>query len=241
MSQNITPQNSVVFITGANRGLGLAFAHEALRRGAKKVYAGARSPIESGTPGIVPIKVDVTDPASIAAAARQCGDTTVLINNAGMARLTGSTLDFAMIDSAREVFETNFYGTILVSQAFAPILAKNGGGAIINVLSDASWLARPMLAAYSASKSAVWSFTNALRAELRNQKILVLGLHVSFMDTDMTRGFDMKKVSPRQVAEAALIGLETNSEEILADDFTREVKRSLCDDQPMYLNPPEIA
>ena len=241
MSQKVTIQDSVVFITGANRGLGLAFAHEALRRGAKKVYAGVRSPTETDTPGIVPVKLDVTDPASIAAAARQCGDTTVLVNNAGIVRLTSSTLDSAMIEGARKIFETNFYGTILVSQAFASILANNGGGAIINVLSDASWLARPMLAAYSASKSAVWSFTNALRAELRNQKILVLGLHVSFMDTDMTRGFEMKKVSPRQVAEAGLIGIETNREEVLADDFTKDVKRSLCNEQPMYLNPPEIA
>jgi NAD(P)-dependent dehydrogenase (short-subunit alcohol dehydrogenase family) len=175
-------QNSVVFITGANRGLGLAFAHEALRRGAKKIYAGMRSPTEPSIPGIVQVKIDVTDPASIAAAAAQCSDTTVLINNAGIGRLTSSTLDSAMVNGAREVFETNFYGTILVSQAFAPILANHGGGAIINVLSDASWLARPMLAAYSASKSAVWSFTNALRIELRNQNTLVLGLHVSFME-----------------------------------------------------------
>jgi NAD(P)-dependent dehydrogenase (short-subunit alcohol dehydrogenase family) len=165
-------QNSVVFITGANRGLGLAFAQEALRRGAKKIYAEVRSPTKANTPGIVQVKVDVTDPASIAAAAAQCSDTTVLGNNAGIGRLTSSTLDSAMIDGAREVFETNFYGTILVSQAFAPILAKNGGGAIINVLSDACWLAGPLLAAYSASKSAVWSFTNALRIELRNQKTL---------------------------------------------------------------------
>ena len=91
----------------------------------------------------------------------------------------------------------------------------------MDVLSDASWLARPMLAAYSASKSAVWSFTNALRVELRNQKTLVLGLHVAFMDTDMTKGFEMKKVSPRQVAEAGLIGIEADKEEVLADDFTQ--------------------
>lgn len=236
----MTTQDSVVFITGANRGLGLAFAHEALRRGAKKVYAGVRNPTEADRPGIAQVKLDVTDPASVAAAAAQCGDTTVLVNNAGIARLTNSTLDSAMIDGAREIFETNYYGTILVSQAFAPILAKNGGGAIINVLSDAVWYARPMLAAYSASKSAVWSFTNALRIELRKQKTLVLGLHVSFMDTDMTEGFEMKKSNPRQVAEAALIGMEANREEVLADDFTREVKRSLCSEQPLYLNPPEI-
>ena len=146
-----------------------------------------------------------------------------------------------MIDSAREIFETNLYGTIRVSQAFAPVLAANGGGAIINVLSDATWYARPMLAAYSASKSAVWSFTNALRIELRSQKTLVLGLHVSFMDTDMTHGFGMKKVNPQQVAEAALAGVEAGQEEVLVDDFTREVKQSLCTEQPIYLDPPELA
>jgi NAD(P)-dependent dehydrogenase (short-subunit alcohol dehydrogenase family) len=113
-------QGSVVFITGANRGLGLAFAHEALKRGAKKVYTGVRNPTDTDTPGIVQVTLDVTDPASIAAAATQCGDTTLLVNNAGLGRLTSSTLDSAMIDVAREVFETNFYGTILVSQAFAP-------------------------------------------------------------------------------------------------------------------------
>ncbi|MBG1265622.1 SDR family oxidoreductase [Nostoc sp. WHI] len=233
-------QDSVVFISGASRGLGLAFAHEALDRGAKKVYAGVRSPTEAKTPGIIQVKLDVTDPTSIAAAVTQCGDTTVLVNNAGIGRLTSSTLDPTMIDIAREVFETNYYGMILVSQAFAPILAKNGGGAVINVLSDATWYARPILAAYSASKSAAWSFTNALRIDLRNQKTLVLGLHVSFIDTDMTKGFEMKKIHPRQVAEAALTGIEDNKEEVLADDFTREVKRSLGNEQSIYLNPPEI-
>lgn len=236
----MTNLNSVVFITGGNRGLGLAFAQEALRRGTKKVYVGVRSPTEANSPGIIQIKLDVTDPVSIATAAEQCGDTTLLINNAGIARLTSSTLETAMIDVTREVFETNYYGTMRVSQAFAPILSKNGGGAIINVLSDACWHARPMLAAYSASKSAVWSFTNALRVELRKQKTLVLGLHVSFMDTDMTKGYEMKKISPRQVAEAGLNGIEASMEEVLADDFTREVKQSLCHDQPLYLNPPEI-
>jgi short-subunit dehydrogenase len=216
----------------------LAFAQEALRRGAKKVYAGVRNPTEANMPGVVQVKLDVTDPASIAAAAAQCGDTTVLINNAGIARLTSSTLDSAMIGVTREIFETNFFGTILVTQAFAPILAKNGGGAVINVLSDAAWFARPMLAAYSASKSAAWSFTNALRIELRNQKTLVLGLHVSFMDTDMTKGYEMKKTDPRQVAEAGLNGIEANKEEVLVDDFTKEVKHSLSNEQPMYLNPP---
>ncbi|MCI0745831.1 MAG: SDR family oxidoreductase [Verrucomicrobia subdivision 3 bacterium] len=233
-------QDAVVFITGASRGLGLAFARECVRRGARKVYAGVRTPNGSNTPGIEQVPIDVTNPASIMAAASKCGDTTMLINNAGIARITGSMLDSATIDVTREVFETNYYGTIRVSQAFASILATNGGGAMINVLSDAVWHARPFLAGYSASKSAEWSFTNALRIELRSQKTLVLGLHVSFIDTDLTKGFDMKKIEPRQVAEAALDGVEAGKEEVLVDDFTRQVKRSLGEEQSIYLNPPDI-
>jgi NAD(P)-dependent dehydrogenase (short-subunit alcohol dehydrogenase family) len=233
-------RNAVVFVTGASRGLGLAFAQEALRRGAKKVYAGVRTPGAAETPGIVQVKLDVTDPASVKAAALQCADTTLLVNNAGIARLTSSTLDASLLASAREILETNFFGTILVTQAFAPVLAKNGGGAIINVLSDATWFSRPMLAAYSASKSAAWSFTNASRIELRGQNTSVLALHVSFMDTDMTRGFDMKKNAPREVAEAALVGLEQGQEEVLADALTRDIKLSLSTGSAFYLNPAEI-
>jgi NAD(P)-dependent dehydrogenase (short-subunit alcohol dehydrogenase family) len=232
-------RDSVFFITGANRGLGLALAREALNRGASKVYAGVRNPTDADTPGIVQVKLDVTDPASIAAAAGRCGDTTVLVNNAGIGRPTAGTLDPSLVDVAREIFETNYYGTVLVSQAFAPVLARNGGGAIVNVLSDAAWFSRPVLAAYSPSKSAAWSFTNALRVDLRNQKTLVLALHVSFMDTDMTKGYEAKKADPRDVAEVALAGLEADEEEVLADDFTRAVKRSLGDPQALYLKPPE--
>jgi NAD(P)-dependent dehydrogenase (short-subunit alcohol dehydrogenase family) len=232
-------QDAVFFITGANRGLGLAFAREALKRGARRVYAGVRNPTDVDTPGVVQVRVDVTDPASVAAAARQCGDTTVLVNNAGIVRLTSGTLDPSLVGVAREIFETNYYGTVLVSQAFAPVLARNGGGAVVNVLSDATWFSRPVLAAYSPTKSAAWSFTNALRVDLRPQKTRVLALHVSFMDTDMTRGYEAKKADPRDVAAAALAGLEADEEEVLADDFTRAVKRSLGDEHPLYLRPPE--
>src|SRR5688500_6507094 len=146
-------QDAVFFITGANRGLGLAFAREALKRGARRVYAGVRNPTDTDAPGVVQVRLDVTDPASVAAAAMQCGDTTVLVNNAGIVRLTSGTLDPSLVDVAREIFETNYYGTVLVSQAFAPVLARNGGGAILNVLSDATWFSRPVLAAYSPTKS----------------------------------------------------------------------------------------
>jgi NAD(P)-dependent dehydrogenase (short-subunit alcohol dehydrogenase family) len=234
-------KDSVVFVTGANRGLGLAFATEALRLGAKKVYAGVRTPADTDKPEIIQIKLDVTDSASIAAAAKRCEDTTLLINNAGIARLTNSVLDPQMITDVREIFEINFYGMIAVTQAFAPILATNGGGAIVNVLSDSAWFSRPLLAAYSASKSAAWSFTNALRIELKGQKTAVVGVHVSFMDTGMTHGFEMKKIHPNEVAEAALIGVETNSDEVLVDDFTKQVKNSLSSKDAVYFNPPEIA
>ena len=232
-------RDAVFFITGANRGLGLAPAQEALKRGARKVYAGVRNPTEADTTGVVQVKLDVTDAASVTAAAARCGDTTVLVNNAGIVRLTAGTLDPSLDDVAREIFETNYYGTVRVSQAFAPVLARNGGGAVLNVLSDATWLSRPVLVAYSPSKSAAWSFTNALRVDLRSQRTLVLGLHVSFMDTDMTRGYEAKKADPRDVAGIALAGLEVGEEEVLADDFTRSVKRSLGDAQALYLNPPE--
>ena len=233
-------RDSVLFITGANRGLGLALAQEAIKRGARKVYAGVRNPTGAETPGVVEVKLDVTDPASVAAAALRCGDTTVLVNNAGIVRVTpAGTLDPSLADVTREIFETNYYGTVRVSQAFAPVLARNGGGAVVNVLSDATWYSRPVLAAYSPSKSAAWSYTNALRADLRTQKTLVLALHVSFMDTDMTKGYEADKADPRDVAEVTLAGLEADREEVLADDFSRAVKRSLGDEQPLYLNPPE--
>ena len=234
-------KNSIAFVTGANRGLGLVFAQELLARGAAKVYAGVRNTDGVDIPGVVPVRVDVTDPASIALAAARCTDVNLLVNNAGIARILDSTLDPGVIDMAREIFDTNFYGVIRVSQAFAPTLARNGGGAVINVLSDATWFSRPFLSAYSASKSAAWSYTNALRIELRAQGTLVQGLHISFMDTDMTAGFDMAKTSPRLVAQRALDGVEQGREEITADDFTAMVKASLGSAQPVYLDPPAIA
>lgn len=232
-------KNSVAFVTGANRGLGLAFAQELLARGAARVYAGMRDIGGVEIPGVVPVQLDVTDPLSVAQAAAQCADTTLLVNNAGIARILDSTLDPALADMAREIFATNYYGVISVTQAFAPALVRNGG-AIVNVLSDAVWLARPFLSAYSASKSAAWSFTNALRLELREQGVTVQGLHISFMDTDMTRGFDMPKIAPRTVAQRSLDGVVQGLDEVMADEFTASVKASLGGAQALYLDPPAI-
>jgi NAD(P)-dependent dehydrogenase (short-subunit alcohol dehydrogenase family) len=234
-------QNAVAFITGANRGLGFAFAQALVRRGAKKVYAGVRDPNSISLPGVIPVKIDVADPASVSAAAAHCGDVTLLINNAGIARVNAGALDPALIDSAREIFETNFYGVIRVSQSFAPVLSANGGGAIINVLSDATWFARPMLTAYSAAKSAAWGFTNALRIELCESGTQVLAVHVGFMATDLTKGLEIEKSDPRQVAAHALEALEDGREEVLADEQSNVVKRSLSTEHAYYLKPPAMA
>ena len=157
-----------------------------------------------------------------------------MINNAGIAQPGG----FLAPDSeevARRIFETNFFGVLRMSQAFAPVLKANGGGALLNVLSIASWVNGGELAAYSASKSAAWSLTNALRNELAAQKTQVLGLHMAYVDTDLTRGLDAPKSSPEQIVQRALDGLEAGLDEVLADELTQQVKRGHDGARPSYL------
>ena len=226
--------NAVVLVTGANRGIGLAFAREALARGARRVYAAARDPATVQLAGVVPIQLDVTDPQQVARAARDCGDVTLVINNAGVAA-TGGFLADADLASTRRQLETNFFGPLRMVQAFAPVLASNGGGAVLNVLSIASWINRPLLGVYGATKSAAWALTNGLRHELRTQGTLVTALHMGFVDTDLTRGIDGPKSTPEAIARAALDGLEAGAEEVLADDATRRVKQSLSTPAPAYL------
>jgi NAD(P)-dependent dehydrogenase (short-subunit alcohol dehydrogenase family) len=227
-------RNSVVFVTGANRGFGLSLAREALARGASKVYAGMRSTEGFSEPGLVPVKLDVNDAATIAEAAARCGDVTLLVNNAGIGRILEGPLDGRMEAQSREIFETNYYGVIRVTQAFAPILGRNGGGAIINVLSVASWIPSQVLAAYAASKAAVWSFTNTLRIEVQKQGTQVLGVHVGFMDTDLTKGVDKPKVSPADVARQTFDDLEAGRNEVLGDEVTRTVKQGLSAEKATY-------
>jgi NAD(P)-dependent dehydrogenase (short-subunit alcohol dehydrogenase family) len=227
-------KDAVVLITGANRGLGLAFAKEALARGARKVYAGARDPDSITLAGVEPIRLDVTRPEDVAAAAAHCRDVTLVINNAGIAQ-AGSFLDAGGIESARAHLETNFFGVLRVSQAFAPILGANGGGALLNVLSVVSWFSAPVLATYSASKSAAWGLTNGLRNELSPQKTQVLALHMGFVDTDMARGFDQPKTAPEVIASRAFDALAQGRSEVLADEATQQVKQSLSTEHPVYL------
>lgn len=227
-------KNATVLITGANRGIGLAFAREALARGARKVYAGARDPASISLPGLKAIKLDVTSDEDVAAAAALATDVTLVINNAGIAA-TGGFLAGDSIESARRHLETNLLGPLRVAQAFAPVLAANGGGALLNVLSIASWINRPLLGVYGMSKSAAWALTNGLRHELREQGTQVLGLHMGFVDTDLTRGLDAPKSTPESVVRQAFDALEAGAEEVLADDATRQVKQGLSAEPPVYL------
>jgi NAD(P)-dependent dehydrogenase (short-subunit alcohol dehydrogenase family) len=230
-------KDAVVFVTGANRGIGLAFAREALARGARKVYAGARDPSSVTLAGVVPVALDVTKAGDIEAAARNCPDVTLLVNNAGIADF-GSFMTDTAVDSARRHLEVNFFGPLLMTRAFAPILAANGGGAIINVLSVASWLNRPALGVYGASKTAAWGLTNALRNDLRAQNTQVLGMHVGFVDTDLTKGIDAPKTSPDVVVQRTYDGLEDGATEVLADERTQQVHRGLSDVPAIYLFAP---
>ena len=229
--------NATVLITGANRGIGLAFAREALARGARKVYAGARNPASVTLAGVEAIALDVTNPEQVAAAAQRAGDVTLVINNAGIANLGGFLTEGGM-ESARAHLETNFFGLLRVSQAFAPVLAANGGGALLNVLSIASWINSPMLSVYGASKSAAWALTNGLRNDLRAQGTQVLGLHMGFVDTDLTKGIEMPKSSPEDIVRRAFDALEAGAEEVLGDEFTRQVKGGLSAEPGVYLRDP---
>jgi NAD(P)-dependent dehydrogenase (short-subunit alcohol dehydrogenase family) len=238
MTTPIDIRSSVALVTGANRGLGAAFVQALRAAGAKKVYAAARDRAKvAETEGVVPLQLDVTNPKEVAQAAIACGDVNLLLNNAGIVHLV-SPLDPASLDVARLEWETNVVGPLRLIQTFAPILAKNGGGAILNVLSVLTWLSVPGgPATYSASKAALWSLTNSLRIELATQKTLVAALHVGFMDTDMTSGMQVPKVSPADVARYAVTELQTGSLEILADGISREVKQGLS--SGVYLSPPK--
>lgn len=227
-------QDATILVTGANRGLGLAFARAALERGARKVYAGARTPELVKLPGVTPVRLDVLDDESVAAAARLCGDVTIVINNAGIAGVSG-LLGADSAASMRQHLETNFFGMLRVSQQFAPVLADNGGGALLNVLSVASFINSPMLGTYSISKTAAWGLTNALRNELRPQRTQVLALHVGFIDTDLTHGLDVPKSPPELVAARALDALEAGASEVMADETSQMVKAGLSAEAAPYL------
>ncbi|SEL84495.1 short chain dehydrogenase [Roseateles sp. YR242] len=217
---------SVAFVTGANRGLGLAFVRALQEAGVQKIYAAARDPASIKIPGVIPVKLDVTKADQVAAAVKAAPDVSLLINNAGIFRAVSFLADNA-IEAARDEFETNFFGPLALSKAFAPVLAEQGGGAIVNVLSVLSWLNVAGAATYSASKAAAWSLTNGLRQELKPQHTAVLGLHVGYMDTDMAAGAQGPKTDPADVARQVLQALKEGRDEVAADELSRNVKAGL--------------
>jgi NAD(P)-dependent dehydrogenase (short-subunit alcohol dehydrogenase family) len=219
-------RNSVVLVTGSNRGIGKSFVQGFLDRGAAKVYATARTPLAYDDPRVVPLALDVTDADSVAAVAAAAPDVTILVNNAG---ITGTgPLATSKIKGIADVIDTNVLGPIRLVQAFAPILAANGGGAIVNVASALSWLAGT--GDYGVSKAALWQVTNSLRVELRDQGTLVQGLHLGYTDTDMTANVTAPKGDPADVVAASLDGLEAGLSEVLADDTARYAKSILGGD-----------
>jgi NAD(P)-dependent dehydrogenase (short-subunit alcohol dehydrogenase family) len=224
---------AVVLVTGANRGIGAEFVRQLRDRGAATVYAGARDPgAVTAAAGVQPLALDVTDPQQIAAAAARAADVQLVVNNAGIA--LGQPLIGADPALVRREFETNVFAPLAVIDAFAPVLAANGGGTILNVLSAVSWLSFPGFASYSATKAAFWSLTDGLRLELAGQGTHVLGLHMGPVDTALGEQFPLAKVSPAQVVAAALDGVEAGADEVLADDLTKAVKATLTAEPSRY-------
>ncbi|GHA69645.1 short-chain dehydrogenase [Streptomyces tauricus] len=218
-------KNAVAVVTGANRGLGRHLAAQLVERGAK-VYGAARRPETIDVPGVIPLRLDVTDEASIRESARIASDATLLINNAGVS--SGATLVGGGLDEVRREMETNFFGPLAATRAFAPVIEGNGGGAVLNVLSALSWFHPAGLGSYAASKAAAWALSDATREELAPRGITVSALHVGYMDTDMAAGVPAdQKVAAAGVAAQALDGIENGLPEILADETSRYVKQSL--------------
>jgi NAD(P)-dependent dehydrogenase (short-subunit alcohol dehydrogenase family) len=215
-----TLTDATVLVTGANGGLGAAFVQQALDRGAAKVYATARSPRTWDDERIVPLALDVTDQASVDAAAGAAADATIIVNNAGIGG--SAPLLETSVDEVEHVFATNVFGALRVAKAFAPSMA---GGALVDVHSVLSWLA--LAGGYSASKAAFWSITNSLRLELAPQGTQVLGAHLGYTDTGMTAGLDVEKADPADIVAAIYDALEAGEHEVLADQVSRDVRAGL--------------
>lgn len=216
-------RDRVAVVTGGRRGLGAALVDELLERGARKVYATARSAYADDRPEVVTTKLDVRSAESVDALARLATDAEIVFNNAGV--LLPEPLVSGDLANVTETFDVNVFGPLRVARAFAPILAANGGGALVNMHSVLSWLAGS--GAYGASKAAAWSVTNSLRLELASQGTQVVGVHAGFIDTDMVSAIEQPKATPADIAAAIVDGLAAGDTEVLADDVTVDVKAAL--------------
>lgn len=221
-------EGAVVLVTGGSRGIGKSLVQAFYDSGASKVYATARDPRTVTNPDAVPLALEITDPDSVAAAARAASDVTILVNNAGI--LLGSSLLDSPMEDIQLEFDTNFFGPLLTTRAFVPVIEANGGGHILNMHSVLSWFTFAGVEAYAATKAALWSQTNSLRLALLDRGILVTGLHVAYTDTDMVAHVDSPKHSPDMVARMAVEGIASNAHEVLVDELTQQVKAGLAAD-----------
>ena len=209
-------EGCVALVTGGNRGVGRAIVEELLARGAAKVYAGARTPEEADVPGADLVQLDITDPAQVAAAARRCGDVTVLVNNAGYHANTRLVVT-DQPDAARDEMEVNYFGTLNMTRAFAPILGANGGGAIVNVLSVAAVVPAAFMGGYSTSKAAMWFLSAITRAELAQQGTQVTSLVLGSVDTRMAAHVEGNREDPRDIARVGLDAVEAGVQTVATD------------------------
>jgi NAD(P)-dependent dehydrogenase (short-subunit alcohol dehydrogenase family) len=220
-------EGAVAVVTGANRGIGRALTEALLTRGARRVYAAARNPEEPRAlrdERLVSLRLDVTDADQIRAAAETASDVELVFNNAGVA-LPGGIDDSTALDRARREMEVNYFGPLQLLHRLAPILARNGGGAVVNIDSTAGLTNVPFIPTYSASKAALHSLTQAARILLGAQGTSVFGVYPGPVDTDMTRGFELLKSSPGDVAFAILDGIEAGQEDIYPDPFAMDFGR----------------
>ncbi|HTI15832.1 MAG TPA: SDR family oxidoreductase [Dictyobacter sp.] len=226
-------KDAIALVTGASRGLGKAYVQALLDAGAQKIYVAARKLMEVTDPRLQPIKLDITDPQEVARAAEECQDVNILINNAGL-MLSSPLLEAPSMENARKEMDTNYFGTLAMCRAFAPVLKRNGGGALVNMLSVVSWYTFPLNGSYSASKAAQWSLTNGIRVELRQQGTLVVGVYASYIDTDMASHVDYKKTAPEEVATRTIKAIAAGREEVLAGTESRAIRVALNTDPQAY-------
>lgn len=209
-------------VTGASRGLGRAYVDALYDRGATKVYAGVRDLASIIDRRVTPLRLDVTSSDQIAAAAAACTDVDLLINNAG-AMMAKPILDPGADVALSTELETNVMGVLRMANAFAPILARNAGGCMVNMLSVVSWYVYPFNATYCASKHAALAVTNALRVQLRAQATLVVGVYAGFIDTDMAAQVSGDKTPPAEVANRTLDGVQNGSNHVFADEVAENM------------------